>query len=100
DHSRIAIVVPYPTLFRSRFGGDVVQTEDEIAALCMVIGAQYAGVRAMTATSGPGISLMTEALGLSGMTETPAVIVNVQRPGPSRSEEHTSELQSRENFVC
>jgi 2-oxoglutarate ferredoxin oxidoreductase subunit alpha len=66
-----------------RFGGDVVQTEDEIAALCMVIGAQYAGVRAMTATSGPGISLMTEALGLSGMTETPAVIVNVQRPGPS-----------------
>jgi 2-oxoglutarate ferredoxin oxidoreductase subunit alpha len=66
-----------------RFGGTVVQTEDEIAALCMVIGAQFAGVRAMTATSGPGISLMTEALGLAGMTETPAVIVNVQRPGPS-----------------
>lgn len=66
-----------------RFGGSVVQTEDEIVALCMVIGAQYAGVRAMTATSGPGNSLMTESLGLAGMTETPAVIVNVQRPGPS-----------------
>lgn len=65
------------------YGGTVIQTEDEIAALCTVIGASYAGVRAMTATSGPGFSLMTEALGLAAMTETPAVIVDVQRPGPS-----------------
>lgn len=76
-------IMEWLALYLPRFGGNVVQAEDEIAALCMVIGAQYAGVRAMTATSGPGISLMTEALGLSGMTETPAVIVNVQRPGPS-----------------
>lgn len=64
-------------------GGAVVQAEDEIAALMMVIGAQYAGVRAMTATSGPGLSLMTESLGYAAMTETPAVIVDTQRPGPS-----------------
>ncbi len=59
------------------------QAEDEIAALNMVLGASYAGVRAMTATSGGGFSLMVEALSLSGMTETPAVIVLGQRPGPA-----------------
>ena len=57
--------------------------EDEIAALNMVIGASYAGVRSMTATSGGGFSLMVEALSLSGMTETPVVIVLGQRPGPA-----------------
>ena len=57
--------------------------EDEIAALNMAIGASYAGVRAMTATSGGGFSLMVEALSLSGMTETPVVIVLGQRPGPA-----------------
>ncbi len=66
-----------------RVGGAVLQTEDEIAALGIVIGAGYAGVRAMTATSGPGLSLMTETLGLAGMAEIPAVIVAAQRPGPS-----------------
>jgi 2-oxoglutarate ferredoxin oxidoreductase subunit alpha len=65
------------------FGGTVVQTEDEIAAISMVIGANYGGVRAMTASAGPGLSLMTEAIGLAGMTETPAVSVNTQRGGPS-----------------
>lgn len=65
------------------FGGTVVQTEDELAAITMVIGASYGGVRALTASAGPGLSLMTEAIGLSGMTETPAVIVNTQRGGPS-----------------
>lgn len=65
------------------FGGTVVQTEDEIAAITMVIGANYGGVRSFTASAGPGLSLMTEAIGLSGMTETPAVIVNTQRGGPS-----------------
>ncbi|HKV44237.1 MAG TPA: 2-oxoacid:acceptor oxidoreductase subunit alpha [bacterium] len=64
-------------------GGAAVQTEDEIAALGLVIGAGYAGVRAMTATSGPGLSLMTETMGLAGMAEIPAVIIAAQRPGPS-----------------
>ncbi|SDY29087.1 2-oxoacid:acceptor oxidoreductase subunit alpha [Tindallia californiensis] len=61
----------------------VEQAEDEIAAINMAIGANYAGVRAMTGTSGGGFSLMTEALGLSGITETPLVVANVQRPGPA-----------------
>ena len=61
----------------------VVQPESEIAAINMVIGAAYAGVRAMTATSGGGFCLMTEALGLAAMTETPIVVVINQRPGPS-----------------
>lgn len=65
------------------YGGTVVQAEDEIAAINMAIGANYGGVRAMTCTSGPGFSLMMEALGLSGMSETPVVIVDVQRAGPS-----------------
>ncbi|BGE82558.1 2-oxoacid:acceptor oxidoreductase subunit alpha [Staphylococcus petrasii] len=66
-----------------KVGGTVVQTEDEIAAANMAIGANYAGVRAFTASAGPGLSLMMEAIGLSGMTETPLVIVNTQRGGPS-----------------
>ena len=61
----------------------VEQAEDEIAAINMAIGASYAGARAMTGTSGGGFSLMVEALGLSGMTETPLVVVDVQRPGPA-----------------
>ncbi|MGG4034567.1 2-oxoacid:acceptor oxidoreductase subunit alpha [Paenibacillus cisolokensis] len=66
-----------------KFGGTVIQTEDEIAAATMAIGAGYAGVRAMTASAGPGLSLMMESIGLSGMTETPLVIVDTQRGGPS-----------------
>lgn len=57
--------------------------EDEIAAVNMAVGASFAGARAMTATSGGGFCLMTEAVGLAGMTETPLVIVVAQRPGPS-----------------
>lgn len=64
-------------------GGTVMQVEDEIAGICFAIGANYSGVRAMTSTSGPGLSLKTEALGLAGMTEVPIVIVNSQRGGPS-----------------
>ena len=64
-------------------GGRVVQAEDEIAALGMVIGASFAGVPAMTATSGPGLSLMTEMLGLASMAEIPAVVVDCQRVGPA-----------------
>ncbi len=61
----------------------VEQAEDEISAVNMIIGASFAGARAMTATSGGGFCLMTEGLGLSSITETPIVIVNAQRPGPA-----------------
>lgn len=66
-----------------KFGGTVIQTEDEIAAITMAIGANYGGVRTLTASAGPGLSLMMEAIGLAGMTETPVVIVDTQRGGPS-----------------
>jgi 2-oxoglutarate ferredoxin oxidoreductase subunit alpha len=65
------------------FGGTLIQAEDEIAAINMAIGGAYAGKRAMTATSGPGLSLMIETLGLASMAEIPLVIINVQRAGPS-----------------
>lgn len=65
------------------FGILVEQAEDEIAALNMVLGAWYAGARALTTTSGGGFALMSEAVSLSGMTETPAVIHVAQRPGPA-----------------
>lgn len=64
-------------------GGTFLQAEDEMAALASVLGASYGGVRSMTATSGPGFSLMTELIGLSSMAELPAVIVDAQRAGPS-----------------
>lgn len=64
-------------------GGAYVQMEDELGSITSVIGASWGGVRSMTATSGPGFSLMMEAIGLAAMTETPCVIVNVQRGGPS-----------------
>ena len=66
-----------------KVGGAVVQAEDEIAAIGMVLGASYAGQKSMTATSGPGLSLMTEMLGLASMAEIPAVVVDSQRAGPS-----------------
>ncbi len=65
------------------WGMIVEQAEDEIAAITMAIGASFAGVRAMTATSGGGFCLMVEGLGLAGMTETPIVVVEGQRPGPA-----------------
>jgi 2-oxoglutarate ferredoxin oxidoreductase subunit alpha len=64
-------------------GGTYIQMEDEIASISAVLGASWAGLRAMTATSGPGFSLMMENLGLGIITETPCVLVNVQRGGPS-----------------
>ena len=64
-------------------GGDLVQAEDEIASLANVIGASYAGKKSMTATSGPGLSLMQELIGMASMSEVPCVIVDVQRGGPS-----------------
>ena len=64
-------------------GGAYVQYEDEIAAITSVIGASWTGTKSMTATSGPGVSLMLEAVGLAVMTETPLVLVNIMRGGPS-----------------
>jgi 2-oxoglutarate ferredoxin oxidoreductase subunit alpha len=66
-----------------RFGGVCLQAEDEMAAMASLIGASYAGTKSMTATSGPGFSLMTELLGLASMAEIPIVIVDAQRAGPS-----------------
>ena len=64
-------------------GGKFIQFEDEIGAIASVIGASFSGFKAMTATSGPGVSLMLENIGLAVMTEAPCVIVNVMRGGPS-----------------
>ncbi len=64
-------------------GGITIQCEDEIASLASVVGASYAGVKAMTATSGPGLSLMSELIGYAGTAEIPVVIVDAMRGGPS-----------------
>lgn len=64
-------------------GGTLLQTEDEISAVCAAIGASWAGLKSFTVTSGPGISLMQENIGMAVATETPLVIVDVQRLGPS-----------------
>ena len=69
--------------FMADFPVVVEQAEGEIAAINMVIGASFAGVRSMTATSGGGFSLMVEGLGLAAITETPVVVINAQRPGPA-----------------
>ena len=66
-----------------RVGGTYIQMEDEIGSIAAVIGASWGGAKSMTATSGPGFSLMMENYGFAVMTETPCVIVNVQRTGPS-----------------
>lgn len=76
-------IMEYLSRVLPRFGGVMLQVEDEIAAVNAIVGASYAGVRSMTATSGPGISLMLEGIGLSGMAEIPIVIVDAQRAGPS-----------------
>jgi len=64
-------------------GGAFIQMEDEIASISAMIGASWAGAKAMTATSGPGLSLMMEGIGYAAMTETPCVLVDVQRAGPA-----------------
>ena len=66
-----------------KVGGVFMQMEDEIASIASIIGASWAGAKAMTATSGPGYDLMQENIGYAHMTETPLVVVNVQRSGPS-----------------
>ncbi len=64
-------------------GGTFIQMEDEIAAITAILGGAWTGVKTMTATSGPGFSLMMESVGLGVVTETPCVVVNIQRSGPS-----------------
>ncbi len=64
-------------------GGIYIQMEDEIGSMAAILGASWGGVKSMTATSGPGFSLMMENIGLGMMTETPCVVVNIQRGGPS-----------------
>ncbi|MDP2639607.1 MAG: 2-oxoacid:acceptor oxidoreductase subunit alpha, partial [Betaproteobacteria bacterium] len=66
-----------------KVGGALVQAEDELASINMIIGASYGGVPSLTATSGPGLSLMTEALGLAVAAEVPIVVIDVMRGGPS-----------------
>jgi len=66
-----------------RIDGTFIQMEDEISSMCAIIGASLTGLKVMTATSGPGFSLMQEAIGYAVMAEVPSVVVNVQRGGPS-----------------
>lgn len=82
-----------------KYGGTFMQTEDEIAAISMAIGGSYAGRVAVTGSSGPGISLKTEALGWAVMAEMPLVIVDVQRGGPSTGMPTNIE-QSDLNIAC
>ena len=74
-------------------GGAFIQMEDEIGSACAIIGARWGGKKAMTATSGPGYTLMQEAIGFAAVTETPIVIVNVQRGGPSTGQPTMSSQQ-------
>lgn len=76
-------IMTYLAKKQTEIGIVVDQAEDEIAAINFAIGASYAGARAMTGSSGGGISLMVEAFGLAGITETPVVVVDSQRPGPA-----------------
>lgn len=83
-----------------KFDGAVVQAEDEISAICMVTGASYGGVKSMTATSGPGLSLKLEAIGLGIMAELPYVVVDVQRGGPSTGLPTKSEQSDLLQAIC
>ncbi len=76
-------VAKYVSKHLPKRGGTLIQAEDEIASIAQVLGASYAGKRSMTATSGPGLALMSEMLGMAHMSETPALVVDVQRGGPS-----------------
>ena len=76
-------ILHWMALHGPKYGVVVKQVEDELAAMNMAVGAGFAGVRSMTATSGGGFSLMVEAIGQAGMTETPLVAILVQRSGPS-----------------
>ena len=76
-------IIEWMSAHANQYGVVTKHVEDEIAAICMAIGANHAGVRGMAATSGGGFALMVEAFGLAGMTETPLVVYEAQRPGPA-----------------
>ncbi|BFN38107.1 2-oxoacid:acceptor oxidoreductase subunit alpha [Fidelibacter multiformis] len=76
-------IMHWLSVYLPRYNGVVIQMEDELASINAVVGASFAGRKAMTATSGPGVSLMSEGIGLAGMAELPIVVINVQRGGPS-----------------
>lgn len=76
-------IAEHLSLRMPEIGGIYIQMEDEIASMAAIIGASYSGLKAMTATSGPGFSLMQENIGLAVMTEAPCVVVDVMRGGPS-----------------
>src|SRR5258707_14363614 len=82
-----------------KYGGLFVQCEDEIASVSMAIGAGYAGRVAVTGSSGPGISLKTEAIGWAVMAEIPLVVVDIQRGGPSTGMPTNAE-QSDPDITC
>lgn len=98
-------ITPWSTIMETlraelpKYGGIFVQAEDELAAMAMACGASYAGYLAVTGTSGPGISLKSEAIGWAVMAEIPVVIVDVQRGGPSTGLP-TNVEQSDLNLAC
>jgi len=77
-------IMEHAALRLPQIGGSFIQMEDELGSACALLGASWAGAKAMTATSGPGFSLMQETISYSIMSETPLVIVDVQRPGPGQ----------------
>lgn len=83
-----------------RLGGSLLQAEDELASINMVIGASFGGVPSMTATSGPGFALMTESMGLAMASETPAVVIDVMRAGPSTGIPTKSEQSDLDIALC
>ena len=89
-------VLHYMLEFVPEAGGVVIQAEDEIASIGFCIGAAMAGRKVLTATSGPGISLYSENIGLAIMGETPMVIVNIQRQGPATGSAGAHKLEQRE----
>ncbi|HEB96179.1 MAG TPA: 2-oxoacid:acceptor oxidoreductase subunit alpha [Sedimenticola thiotaurini] len=83
-----------------RLGGSLLQAEDELASINMIIGASFGGVPALTATSGPGLALMMEGLGLAVASETPVVVANVMRGGPSTGIPTKSEQSDLNIALC
>ncbi|MFA7660226.1 MAG: 2-oxoacid:acceptor oxidoreductase subunit alpha, partial [Anaerovoracaceae bacterium] len=86
-------IIEYLSAEMINAGGTFIQMEDEIASACAIVGARWGGKKAMTATSGPGFTLMQETIGFAAVTETPVVIVNVQRGGPSTGQPTMSSQQ-------
>ncbi len=92
-------IMEYLQRYLPPFHGVVRQAEDELAAINMVIGAAYAGVRSMTSTSGPGLSLMTEGIGHAGAAELPIVVADCQRVGPSTGQPTRQEQSDLAHLV-